>query len=367
MRRRTAVLAVSLLVLASAIVAACGGSDSHSSDASSTIEQTFSGNHPIRSGRVDATLDVDLQGLASLNQPLSLHLSGPFQSNGGKTLPDFALDLDVQSGTRPVTIGATFAQGGGWLTLEGQAFDLGNDITNAFRQGYEKAKSDSAQRSGSTDTLAALGIHPENWLRNPQTKGSEDIAGQQTQHVTAEVDVAKLLDDVSTLLGRAKSVASAGSTTAGTQVPTQLTPQQRDEIARSVKSATVDVWSGEDDHTLRRFALDLQLAVPQDVQAKAGGLKGGSVKLDVSFAQLNQPQKIAKPTGARPLSDLKTAIEQSGLLGSSGSGSGSSSSPGASSATPSTSSSDPQGQYAQCLAAAGEDLAKVQDCARLLK
>ena len=36
--------------------------------------------------------------------------------------------------------------------------------------------------------------------------------------------------------------------------PTQLTAAQRDAIAKAIKSAKVDVWTGAKDHTLRKVA-----------------------------------------------------------------------------------------------------------------
>jgi hypothetical protein len=368
--RLTAVLLV--LALAAALgVAACGGSGGGGGgDATTLLKDTFGADHPIRSGRVDANLDVDLKGLAQFTEPLSLHLTGPFQSNGGKSLPDFALELDLASGTRPVTLGAVFAKGGAFLTIEGRSFDLGSDLYAAFRQGYEKAKADSGS-AGAQPSLSALGISPLRWLKDPQSEGTEDIAGTQTEHLSAGVDVPRLLDDVSTLLGKAKNVTSAGGDATGAQVPTQLTADQRDAIARSVKSAKVDVWAGQKDHTLRKVALDVRVEVPEDVQARAGGLKTGHITLQLTLAQLNQPQKVAKPADARPLSELRASLEQLGLISSSGSGTGTTTTPApaAPSATASTPapSADPQAAYAQCIANAGEDLAKVQDCAGLLK
>jgi hypothetical protein len=374
-RRARLTAALLLIALAAALgVSACGGGDgSGDGDATALLKDTFGADHPIRSGRVDARLDVDLKGLAQLTEPISLHLTGPFQSNGGKQLPDFALELDLASGTRPITLGAVFAKGGAFLTIEGRSFDLGSDLYAAFKQGYEKAKADSGS-SSAAPSLSALGISPLRWLKDPQRKGSEDIAGTQTEHVAAGVDVPRLLDDVSTLLGKAKGVTSAGGSATGTDVPTQLTADQREAIARSVASAKVDVWTGQKDHTLRKVALDVQVEVPEDLQARAGGLKTGHVTFQLTIAQLNQPQKISRPAGARPLSELRASLQQLGLIGSSsGAGSGADS---GTTATPSGTapsptepapSAAPQGDYERCISDAGEDLAKVQACAGLLK
>lgn len=367
-----------LLAVIALTVSACGGGDSSSSggsggDAAALMKDTFGSGHPIRSGRVDATLDVDLKGWSVLSTPLNLHLDGPFQSNGGNRLPDFALDVDF-GGTQPVTLGAVFAQGGGYLSIEGQAFDVGKATYEAFKKGYEKAKADSAQQSKDSTTLSALGVQPIRWLKDPKKVGEEDVAGTPAVHLASGVDVPKLLTDLSTLLDKAKSVTSAGGAATGTNVPTQLSAQQRELIAKSVTSAKVDVWTGTKDHTLRKVAVDIRIDVPDELKDQANGLTTGRVGFTLSLAQLNQAQKISKPAGARPISQLRDVLAQSGLLGD-GSGSSTTTAPSDTATTPSPSAgtttsaappTDPQSNYQQCLADAGNDLSKVQDCAQYL-
>jgi hypothetical protein len=368
-----------LLAVIVLTVSACGGSDDDASsggaggDAAALIKDTFGAGHPIRSGRLDATLDVDLKGWAVLGTPLDLHLNGPFRSNGGTKLPDFALDVDF-GGTPPVTVGAVFAQGGGYLSIEGQAFDLGKSTYEAFRKGYESAKKDAARKGQKdTSTLSALGVSPIRWLEDPKKVAEEDVAGASTVHLTSGVDVDKLLTDLSTLLDKAKSVTSAGSAATGTAVPTRLSPRQRELIQKSVRSAKVDVWTGAKDHTLRKVAVDVQVDVPDELEDQANGLTTGHVRFALSIAQLNQPQKVAKPADARPISELRSALAQSGLAGGDASSSASSGAPSdsnagadAGAATTQAPPTDPQSEYQQCLGAAGNDLAKVQDCAQYL-
>ncbi|QEC50147.1 hypothetical protein FSW04_22935 [Baekduia soli] len=367
MPRRLRLLAVLLAVAASATgVAACGGGGDNASgggDAGAMLKATFGTAHPIRSGSVDAVLVADLQGLPSFSQPLNLHLSGPFQSNGGTTLPDFALELDLNGGTSPVTIGATFAHGVGYLTLEGQAFALGRDIDASFAEGYRRARADSASSAKAVPSLSALGVSPLTWLKAPRARGREDIAGTQTDHISAAVDVPRLLGDLNTLLGKARSVTQAGGAATGTSVPTRLTAAQRDAIARSVSAATVDVWTGTADRTLRKLSLDVRIAVPTDLQARAGGLRSGHIALQVTLAALNRPQAIRAPSGARSLGTLRAALGQVGL------GSGASSATPGTATTPGTSTTPAAAQagYARCLDQAGDDLAKVQRCGELLK
>ena len=164
-----------------------------------------------------------------------------------------------------------------------------------------------------------------------------------------------LLDDVSKLLGKARSVTSSASSATGTNVPTQLTAAQRASIEKAIKSAKVDVWTGAKDHTLRKVAVNVQL-------------DQGHVIFDVTLAQLNQPQTIRKPAGAKPISQLRTVLSQLGLLGSSSTTTPQTTTTPDTTTTPAPStSSSTQSDYASCIQAAGEDLAKVQACAKYIK
>jgi hypothetical protein len=149
-------------------------------------------------------------------------------------------------------------------------------------------------------------------------------------------------------------------------VPTQLTAAQQAQLAKSIKSAKVDVWTGAKDHTLRKVAVNVQVDVPAELRAQAGNLQTGHVIFQVTFAQLNQPQKVVKPADVRPISELRSALSDLGLLAS---GSASTTAPGTTTTatTPATPpAAGPQADYAQCITNAGEDLAKVQDCAQYL-
>ena len=356
-------------------VAACGDDNSASggSDAQAVLKQTFGPDHPIRSGRLDLSLDLRLQGLPKLNGPVVLRLSGPFQSNGSGTLPNFQLTLDADAGGRTFTAGAVSTGKAGYLTFEGTSFDIGPQLYDAFKQGYEKAAKQSKDKSG-TPSLGALGIKPLEWLKDAETKGTEDVGGTQTDHVTAQVDVPRFLDDLSRLLEKAQGLSIQG---AGA-VPKALTPEQRRDIARSVKSAKVDIWSGQDDHTLRKLALDVQLDVPQDVRSKVAGLQSGKIAFQFTIADLNKPQKIAAPANPRPLSQLTQVLQQLGIgAGAAGSGSGSAGSAGSGSGSGSRSGSGSgsagsaapnsrQQKYLDCLQTAGTDVAQIQKCAALL-
>jgi len=130
---RTVSIFLALVVSAFAI-AACGGdnSSSSSSDAEAVLKQTFGPDHPIKSGKLDLALNLDLKGVARLTDPVALRLSGPFQSNGAGTLPNFQFTLDVDAGGKAFSAGAVSTGKAGYLTFEGQSFDIGTELYNSF-------------------------------------------------------------------------------------------------------------------------------------------------------------------------------------------------------------------------------------------
>jgi hypothetical protein len=337
-RPRPFQLAVAAVVAVAALVtlalAGCGGSQ----DPGTVLEQTFGARtKPIHSGRLDLHLDVEGQGLGSIPAPLSIRLSGPFASSGGGRMPKFDLDLDVRTGGGAVRLGGISTGDRGWLVFQDRAYTLTGDLFRRLDRSRRDALAPS--QGGSDDAggspLRALGIDPRRWLRDSHTVGDETLAGEDVVHVRAGVDVARLLGDVQRLL------AKAGAT--GTQAPATLTPQARSAIQRAVRDATVDVYSGREDHILRRIALDVRYA--------SGG-RSGRVRLAMGIAAVNAPQPIGPPASARPISELEAALQRlgatlrrqqdAGVAGARGDA------------------------YQRCLAAAAGDLAKAQACADLV-
>src|SRR3954454_8371709 len=312
-----AVLALSLLALV-AIVAGCGGGGS-SEDAEATIDKAFS--TPIKSANIALALEANVDGLAQLQGPVTVKLSGPFQSNGKGKLP--SLDWDASfSGA-----GQSFA--GGFTSTGDQLF------LNFQNQDYEVPKAQVDQinqqlqsQSGQNKTLADYGIDPKNWVTDASDEGDESVNGADTTHVSATVDIEKMLNDLN------KTIEQAGAM--GGTPAQQLTPQQISQIKDVVKDPKMDVYVAKDDDTLRRLNVEISFEIPQDQQAQLQGATGGSIKLSLDFSDVGQPQTIQAPANAKPLNQLQGALGglgggstgSSGSSGSSGSGSsGSGSSP----------------------------------------
>lgn len=347
--------AVAALAACAALLVACGGGSSGSGSANDLLKQTFNGAHNIKSGNISLSFVLNAQGSKQLKGPVNIQFQGPFQSLGKGKLPKFDFSINATAQGKSFSAGAISTGDTGFLKYNGSTYAVPASVFDQFRTGFEQAASKS---TGSTKQsgFKRLGIDPLSWLKNPKVVGNETVAGTDTKHITAQVDVNKLLDDLNSLLGKAGSL---GIPNTGT-LPSSITPAQRDQIKKAVKGASFDVFTGASDHTLRKLAIALQIAPTALGSAAAGGVQSVQIAFTFQIANLNQSQTISAPSGAKPLSDLTSKL---GSLGSALGGAGSA---GGTSGSPTVPSGKKLQQYTQCLQSAGNDITKAQKCAALL-
>ncbi len=287
------------------LVAACGGSDDKSGDAGAeqTLQQTFGATAgKIERGRLSANLNLAPEGLLKLGGPIALRLNGPFEAPSGNDLPRFALSFLATLAGQQFAGEATSTGKQAFVTLDDRAYRVDDRFVSKLRSGL--GRSSAKPQSG----LKSLGIDPRSWIRNPEGKGRERVAGVQTDRVGGDVDVAKLLADVARLLQKTGGGDSL------------LTPKLRGQIADAVNSAKVDVWSGADDHILRQIAVVVSFAF-KDGQSPIQGLDGGRLTLRARLDDVNgAPAKIVAPANPRPLSRLTGEGGLGALLGGLGAG-----------------------------------------------
>jgi hypothetical protein len=352
-RLRPAVLVSLLLTLALGLVAgACGGSDdevSSSTDVDELLTKTFTGSKKVDSGKLDLTLKIEAQGGQSqLDGPVSIRLSGPFQTQGDARLPKFRLEAAFEGAGQSIKAGATSTGEKGYLSFQGTDYVVDHQIFQQFKAGFEQAQ--KQQGSDSKQTFASLGMDPRKWLVDPKNEGEEKVGDDDTVKITGGVDVAKLLDDVNNALGKASSLGLQGG-----QVPEKLTEEQKRQVTEAVKDPRVAIYTGTEDTILRRMVVSL------GIDEKQSGTSG-TVAFDVSITALNEDQDIAEPADAKPFDDLLGQLGGLGLggaAGSGGSGSGGSGSGGGGS-------SEDFEKFSKCIEEAGNDTAKARKCSDLL-
>lgn len=362
-RRFLLILCALTLTFGSATaLSACGGSGDE--DVEALLKETFGPNKPVKSGDLAMGLKLDLKGIQNLNGPVALKLKGPFASQGDNKLPRFDFTATLGASGQNFSAGAVSTGTKGFVKFQGKSYVLTDAIFAQFRKGYEDAQKAGKTKDSKNASFQSLGVDPSRWLKDAKKSGEEDIGGAETVHIEAGIDPAKFLEDVSKLLKRASDLGVAGPQREN--VPNELTAEQRERIAAAVKNAEMDLWTGKDDKTLRKIALVVDLEVPKDQQQATRGLQSGRITFDLTIAELNEDQQVTEPKGARPLAELQ---EQFGQLlgGGAGGGSGATPPPAAPSPPGASGGAGASDEYLQCLQKAGEDVAKVQACADLLR
>ncbi len=360
-------------IVAALALAACGQSSSSSGssgNAQALLKQTFSSGHPVKSGVLGFGLTFTPTGSSTLSTPITLSLGGPFQSRGSGKLPQSDFTIGIAALGRHGSLGVISTGTAGYVSLQGTYYQL----PQADFQKLEQSFASSQSGGGSSNAgLAQLGINPLHWLTKPSVVGTETVSGASTTHIRAGVDINALISDLNRFLAKTATNTNVGSS----GIPTQIPPATVQKIAATVKNATVEVWTGKSDTTLRRLTLSLAVPVTGRVSTALGGMTAAGIRLTVQYSKLNQPQSVPAPTGVRPYSEFTAKLQTiaqalTGALGGSalgGSALGGSTSPGSGTATaPSSGGGSAAGvsKYSGCIQKANGDVTKMQKCASLL-
>jgi hypothetical protein len=366
-RTRTLSAVCALALAVPVILAGCGGDDDSSSgqDPQSVLDETFSNDESISSGDLDLTLDVEAGG--EQGGSLEVSLSGPFQGDADdpQTIPELDwtatatgsggdFDLDFSGG---LVVTADNA----YVEYDGKTYEVGSETFRQIKEQVEAQGGEAAaptsfaegckqalEQAGATDT-SGCDIDLETWVTNLSDEGTADVGGTTAVHVSGDLDVEKVLTDIGNLAAAFPGVSSSG-----------FDPSQLSGFAGAVTNASMDVYSGEDDHLLRR--LDLNLSIDPSAIAGEGTVEIDTI--DISFGLeltgVNEQQTISAPPDAQPITELLNDLGVSpgdldipGLPGASGGAGGSGSGSGA-------------GDYLECIQQAGSDPDAIDECASQL-
>jgi hypothetical protein len=268
---------------------ACGGDDGAGS-AQDVVDQTFSGDHEsITSGR----FDVEFDGAAPKGD-FSATFGGPFQSEG-KGFPRFHVDAHL-TGTGEGGLdfrGGMISTGDrGFVNYKGTDYEIDPAIFGLFTAYFDSMQSESGSGGGSL--TQQLGFDPKSWLTNLQDEGEADVEGTQTDHVSGEVDLVRVTADLRSLADKLESQLGAFGGIGGNRIPD---PSDLSDLSKLARSATFDLYSGSDDHIVRRFDVRVELR-------SSGAGDPQTIDLGVTLSEVNEKQTIEAPSGARPLNDL---------------------------------------------------------------
>jgi hypothetical protein len=344
------VAAAIVAVLALTACGSSGATGSSSSDPQAILKQTFAGKHPVHSGVLAFTLKATPSGSSSLNTPLTLSLSGPFQSRGAKQVPASDFTVSIGALGKQASFGVISSGSAVYVKLEGTDYRL--PTADA-----KQVQSSIASANSGAPGVSTFGIHPLRWLTSPRVVGTETVDGAQTTHIRAHVNVPALIADLNTVLAR-----ESKTTAATAKLPTRISAATAGKIAASIHNPTVDLWTGKSDSTLRRLTLNAAVPVTGQASTELGGMTSATITMTAGYSQLNQPQTISAPAHPSSYKAFQAKLQGLGqeLQGalSGGAATGSTGSPGGSTANVS--------KYSQCIQSAGGDVTKMQKCASLL-
>ncbi len=350
-----AALTLSLLVALGLLgLVGCGGSG-NSGDARTLIDKAF--KQPISSADMSLNIEAKVNGVPTLTQPITLKITGPYQSNGKTKLPSFNWQVAVSGGGQAISGGLISTGDNVFVGFQGTNYEVG-------AAKVAQVNSQLGQQTSAGKSLKDYGIDPQAWVKDPQEKGTENVNGVDTTHIQANVDLVKMFTDFN------KTISQAGGAI-GASAPQQLTAAQIQKISDTVKNPKFDIYVGKSDNKIRRLAVAVDFTVPQASQAQVQGATSGSVTFSLDFAKVGEKKTITAPSGARPIAELQQQLGGlgGGLGGLGGSGSGSSGSGSSGSGSSGSNPSPAQFQkYSKCLEKANpSDTGAIQKCAALLK
>ena len=308
LRSLRAALLISLALATALLAAGCGGDDPKT-----TLDKAFSNS--IESARVNLNAEAKVNGQGQLSQPVKFTLTGPYQSNGANKIPSFKWDMSLAGGGQALQAGISSTGDNAFVNFQGSDYEVGEQEIARVNQQISQTKQQPNSRS-----LKDFGIDPKNWVTSEEDKGDEEVAGVETTHISAGLDVKALFNDLNKTIDKAGG-AAGGAT--GANPPQKLTEQQIDQIAQIVKDPKFDIYVGKDDDIIRRIAVALNFQVPQGQQQQAGGASTGSFTLSIEFADVGEKQTVTAPPNPKSIDQLsKDAQALSGALGGLGGGSG---------------------------------------------
>lgn len=210
------------------------------------------------------------------------------------------MDTGAKVGGNTVSVKLISDGGSAWVDFSGMIYKLPASVFKAFESAYTGG---AASAKPNSNLLDRLGFDPTAWVKSPRVAGDEKVGGDDTVHVSGEVDVTRLGSDLGALLN------AAGGAASGLLPVPKLTDQIREQLAGAVEQASFDLWSAKADNSLRRVRVVVKTA-------KNGALPALAIVFDVTLTELNRPQEIAIPSTSKSFGGLAGLLAGvAGLVG----------------------------------------------------
>jgi len=299
LRRLVAMLIPVLLV--GGLLAGCGDDDDKQS-VTDLLDRAFKSS--IGSADVTLDIEIELDGVDELEDPIEISLTGPYESGPEGKIPNVDWDITVGAQNQSFNANLTSTGDRAFVGFQGTDYEVSPEtVANLNRQ-----LAASRESEGGRD-LSDFGVTARDWVVNAEDEGDEEVAGVETTHVSGNLDVTKVLEDLNTVVQEAAKLGGQ----VGPQAPPALTDEQKDQIEEVVQDPGFDAYVGNDDDRIRRLSADLEFDVPEDARDQVGGLEGGRISFSIEFANIGSAEPITAPDDARPIGELTQQLQ--GLLG----------------------------------------------------
>jgi hypothetical protein len=300
-RLRIFILFAALAALAT-VFAACGSDDDNGGGSDESPEAVLEGStfEGIESGDLDLSMNIDVSG--EEGGTIDVTVSGPFQSKGKGQIPELDMtaaangsvggkDVDFEAGVVLVPSKA-------FVSYDGQSYEVDPTTFSFVQSAIEEAQRKSGAESGTEGATkcqeeAAGKFSAEDFVDNLTNDGSADVGGAETTKISGDLNVPGALEAVTELT---ELPACSSQLEAAGPLPLGELEEAQGEIEKAVKSASAEVYVGED-KIIRRFTAEV------DVQPE-GSDEAVRMEIDLTINGVNEEQEIGTPDDAKPLNDL---------------------------------------------------------------
>lgn len=292
-----------IALVAALVLVSCGGSDGGTQagtsdepayDAEKLTAQAAAPNAAARSGRIEGSVEIALEGVPDY-PTFSSSVSGPFQYRKGAALPDYELEMSVRDyGVELSSVG-----GKSYVSLG----ETGYAMPPAVRR--RLVRSSARGENGLTRTLEQFGVAPWRWETEKRVNGTERVDGFSVVRIDTSFNAGRILKDANTLMG----VLSELGIMRAVGLPPQIPRSARRLVVKSVTSKAGTSWIDPVKKVIRQSGFTMRFKVAKADQAALGGITGGKVVGRLNVTDIGKPQKIRPPQTVSPYAEFALALD----------------------------------------------------------